>query len=359
MKKYTLPVSLITLLFLASCGNTPATPASGSQDTVLSLKVVPLNKEDITLYKTYSTNIEGRQNVEIRPKISGFIKDIYVEEGQQVKKGQTLFKLETQTLSQNANAALAAVNVAQVEVNKLVPLVEKGIIGNVQLETAKAQLQQAKSHYQSIISDIDYSKITSPVDGFIGALPYRTGTLVSATIDKPLTVVSDISEVRAYFSYNEKEFLEMKQHLLAQGKTVTPENLPEVGLIMVNGEEYPDKGKIGMVNNMINAATGSVAMRADFKNPNQLLSNGSTGELKIPYAHTGVYMIPQSATVDVQGNKLIYVLREDNTVTSETIKISGATDKYFIVKESPKHGSTLVIEGVSKLRDGMAINPLN
>ena len=122
--------------------------------------------------------IQGKQNVEIWPKVSGFVQNIYVEEGQQVKKGQLLFKLETQTLSQDAQAAKAAVNVAQVEVNKLVPLVEKGIISNIQLETAKAQLEQAKSNYNSISANIGYSNIVSPVSGFIGELPYKEGALV-------------------------------------------------------------------------------------------------------------------------------------------------------------------------------------
>lgn len=359
MQKKIIPIVLFILLTVVSCSDMPSGAPAGAQSPALSLKVVPLQKEDITIYKTYSTNIEGRQNVEIKPKISGFIKDIYVEEGQQVKKGQPLFTLETQTLNQDANAAKATVNAAQVEVDKLVPLVAKGIISNVQLETAKAQLEQAKSHYQSIVSDIGYARITSPVDGYIGAIPYKTGTLVGATIEEPLTTVSDISEVRAYFSYSEKEFLEMKQNLLAQGKTLTPENLPDVGLILVNGEEYQNKGKIAMVNNIINAETGSVAMRADFKNPDHLISDGSTGDLKIPYVYKGVYVIPQSATVDVQGNKLIYLVKEDHTVTSETITISGTTDTDYIVKEAPKQGTTIVVEGVSKLRDGATITPLN
>ena len=192
------------LLFIA-CGGKDQQQAPAQQAP--SLKVSTLEKQDITLFDSYSTNIQGVQNVEIWPKVSGFVQHIYVEEGQKVTKGQLLFKLETQTLSQDAEAAKAAVNVAQVEVDKLVPLVEKNIISEVQLETAKAQLAQAKANYESVASNIGYSRITSPVDGYIGEIPFKVGALVSSNMTQPLTTVSDISEVRAYFSLNETTLL--------------------------------------------------------------------------------------------------------------------------------------------------------
>ncbi|MCA0958804.1 efflux RND transporter periplasmic adaptor subunit [Muricauda ruestringensis] len=356
MKKIALGLSAISLAIFASCGGKNEQQATAPQAP--SLKVNTLEKQDITLYNSYSTNIEGEQNVEIWPKVSGFVQKIYVEEGQQVKKGQLLFKLETQTLSQDAQAAKAAVNVAQVEVDKLVPLVEKNIISEVQLKTAKAQLEQAKSTYSSIAANIGYSNIVSPVNGYIGEIPYKVGALVSSSMGQPLTVVSDISTVRAYFSMTEKQLLDMKSKMTKGGASVSSENSPEVELVMINGETYPHKGKIAMVNNIINPTTGSVTLRADFNNPNFLLSSGSTGTIKVPSPQKDVMVVPKMATVDIQGNKLVYILQDDNTVKSQKINIIDQTDSEYLVSQGVQPGNTIVVEGVSKLREGQSINPI-
>jgi len=355
MKTAHIALTLVTALIFSSCGEKAQQRTAPPPPT---LKVSNLKKQDITIYKVYATSMEGKQNVEIWPKVSGFVQKIYVEEGQKVKKGQLLFKLETQTLTQDANAAKAAVNVAQVEVDKLVPLVEKDIISNVQLETAKARLAQAKSTYQSISANIGYSNINSPVDGFIGAIPYKEGALVSNAMTQPLTVVSDISSVRAYFSMNEKELLDMKQRMASNGNPLTTDTAPEVELVMINGEIYPQKGKIAMVNNIINGTTGSVTLRADFNNPDQLLSSGSTGQIRVPSTYQNVWVIPQFATVDLQGNKMVYILHDGDTVSTKPLKIVAQTDTDFIVSEGFDEGTTIVAEGVSKLRDGQTINPV-
>ncbi|MBO0321136.1 efflux RND transporter periplasmic adaptor subunit [Muricauda sp. CAU 1633] len=356
MKTFTITIAIATTLLLLSCGN--KTQQQASAPSPPALKVMELKKQNITVFNTYATTLQGKQNVEIWPKVSGFVQHIYVEEGQKVKKGQLLFKLETQTLTQDAEAAKAAVNVSQVEVDKLVPLVEKGIISNIQLETAKAQLQQAKSNYQSISANIGYSNILSPVDGYIGGIPYKEGALVSATMAEPLTMVSDISQVRAYFSMNEKELLEMKKQMVSENGAVTSDVAPEVELVMINGETYPQKGKIAMVNNLINGTTGSVTLRADFENPNTLLTSGSTGKIKIPSTFENVWVIPQFATVDLQGTKMVYVLKDGDSVSTKPLNIVAQTDTDFIISDGFDQGTTIVSEGVSKLRDGQTISPI-
>jgi membrane fusion protein (multidrug efflux system) len=357
MKKIAIFTTILIAGIVSSCGNSTSTQAAPSTPPP-SLEVQTLQKEDLTVNKIYSTTLEGKQNVEIWPKVSGFVKNIYVEEGQKIKKGQLLFKLETQTLSQDANAAKASVQVAQVEVDKITPLVQKGIISIVQLETAKAQLMQAKSTYQSIVSSINYATITSPVNGYIGEITYKTGALVSSSMTKPLTTVSDVSEVRAYFSLSEREALAFKATMPTNSNhQIDLSKAPDVTLEMINGEEYAEPGKIAMINSIINSTTGSVTARADFKNPNNLLSSGSTGKIKIPTTYKDVYEIPQVATIDLQGKKLVYVLKSDNTVTTMPLDIIENTQKGFIVKNGIETGTTIVIEGVTKLRDGMTINP--
>mgnify|MGYP005820102839 CR=1 FL=1 len=360
MKKLSIIGILSTVLLLSSCYGTSEKPAQGTATPPPpSLQVGTLKKQDVTVFNEFSTTLEGKQNVEIWPKVSGFVQEVYVEEGQKINKGQLLFKLETQTLNQDANAAKASVNVAQVEVDKLKPLVEKNIISSVQLETAKAQLEQAKANYQSVASNIGYSRITSPVDGYIGEIPFKIGALVSSNMGRPLTTVSDVSEVRAYFSMNEKELLKLKESMPKNDNNVMEvEKAPKVTLVMVNGEEYAEPGKIAMINTIINSTTGSVTARADFDNKSNLLSSGSTGKIKIPTKYEGAYEIPQTATVDLQGKKLVYVLKDDNTVTTMPINIVANTQKGFIVENGINDGTTIVLEGVTKLKDGMTINPV-
>ncbi|SIP99300.1 efflux RND transporter periplasmic adaptor subunit [Maribacter ulvicola] len=360
MKKLSIIGILSATLVLSSCFGTSENPAPGaSAPPPPSLEVGTLKPETITIYNEFSTTLEGKQNVEIRPKVSGFVQEVYVEEGQKIKKGQLLFKLETQTLTQDANAAKASVNVAQVEVNKLKPLVDKGIISKVQLETAKAQLAQAKAGYESVASNIGYSRITSPVDGYIGEIPFKVGALVSSNMTMPLTTVSDISEVRAYFSLNEKELLKFKESMPRnENNQMDLEKAPKVTLVMINGEEYDKPGKIAMINTIINSSTGSVTARADFENKNNLLSSGSTGKIKLPTVYENVFEIPQTATIDLQGKKLVYILKPDNTVSTIPIKITANTQKGFLVQNGLEPGTSIVLEGVSKLKDGMTINPV-
>lgn len=353
MKTIRIPLALAGILVLMSCGGKNQQPTAPPPP---QLKTTALEKRDITIEKTYSTTVEGVQNVEIWPKVSGFVQHIYVEEGQRVNKGQLLFKLETQSLSQDAKAAQAAVEVAQVEVEKLVPLVEKGIISQIQLETAKARLEQAKSTYNSIKANIGYSNIHSPVNGFIGGIPYKVGALVSSAMGSPLTVVSDISGIRAYFSMNEKELLEMKSRMSLSEGTGDRE-AQEVEFVMINGETYPHKGKIAMINNIINPRTGSITLRADFDNPDLILNSGSTGKVKIPTTYTSVWVIPQFATIDRQGRKMIFVL-EGETVNPVPIEVVAQTDTDFIVAQGIEPGTVIVTEGVSKLRDGQTIQPI-
>ena len=183
-------------LFITSCKQEQQQVQQQPQALPLAVTTVP--QKEVTTYNTYPTTIEGTINSEVRAKVSGYINKVLVDEGQKVSKGQTLFKLETESLSQDAEAAKASVNVAQVEVDKLKPLVEKNIISPVQLETAKANLAQAKAAYSSIAANIGYATVKSPVDGYVGAIPYREGSLVSATSVNPLTTVASIESLFFY-----------------------------------------------------------------------------------------------------------------------------------------------------------------
>lgn len=354
LNKYSFTILSMIALMFASCKQEQQ---QAPQQQALPLTVTEVPQKNVTAYTTYPTTIEGTINSEVRAKVSGYIQKVLVDEGQKVRKGQVLFKLETQSLSQDAEAAKARVNVAQVEVNKLKPLVEKNIISEVQLETAKANLAQAKSTYNSVVANIGYATVTSPVDGFVGAIPYREGSLVSATSAKPLTTVASIERVFAYFSMNETEYLDFLQQ--TEGKTLQDKiaNFPKVELQLANGQTYEQKGTIETVTGQIDANTGTVSFRAVFDNPNMLLTNGNSGTIKIPNTYENALVVPQSATYEQQGQTYVYTVGEGNAATSTLITVEDKTDLFYIVNSGVKTGDLIVVKGIGKLRNGMPIQP--
>jgi membrane fusion protein (multidrug efflux system) len=346
--------AIAALLILSGCGKKEEqAPPQGP----MPFPVQTVARQDAVTYEEYTANLEGQQNVEIRPKVNGFIQKIYVDEGQVVKKGQLLFKLETQTLNQDASAARANVRAAQVEVDRLKPLVDRKIISNVVLETAQAKLAQARSAYNSIAANIGFGTITSPVNGVIGSLPYKEGSLVSSTSEMPLTTVSDTKVMRAYFSMNEKQMLNFSRTF--KGATIAEKlkNTPQVSLVLVDGSEYEEKGRLETVNGLVDASTGTTQFRAEFPNPEAILRSGSSGIVRLPIEQKSALLVPQNAVFDLQGKQMIYVVNKDNTVKSKIITTSTTSGLNFIVSEGLEDGEVIVVEGASKLKDGMQIVP--
>ena len=325
--------------------------------TAAPFPVQTISTEDAVVYQEFTANLEGQQNVEIRPKVTGFIQKIYVDEGQVVRKGQLLFKLETQTLNQDAFAAKAMIQAAQVEVDRLKPLVDRKIISNVQLETAKAKLAQAKSAYGSIASNIGFGTIVSPVNGVIGSLPFREGSLVNSTSEMPLTTVSDTKIIRAYFSMNEKQLLLFNKTFKGATTAEKLKSVPEVSLLLVDNSEYDQKGKIVTMNGLVNPTTGTTQFRAEFKNPEAILRSGNSGIIRLPIVQKDVVVVPQNAVFEVQGKQMIFVVGEGNKVQSKIITTNGTSDLNFIVTEGLSEGDIVVVEGASKLKNDTEIVP--
>ena len=352
---YGIAILSIVALFFTSCGKQQQ--QNQQKPTALPFPVVKVAKKTITNYQSYPVTIEGEVNSEIRPKVSGYVKNVLVKEGQKVKQGQLLFKLETQSLSQDAEAAKAAVNTAQVEVNKLKPLVEKNIISPVQLETAKASLAQAKSAYNSIVANINYANIKSPVNGFVGSINYRKGALVSAQSAMPLTKVASIKNVYAYFSMNEKEFLNFIAS--AEGETMDEKikKLPPVKLLLANGKEYEQTGFIETIAGDINQQTGTISFRAKFDNKAGLLRNGSSGTILIPKVHNGALIIPSESTFERQGKVYVYIVNNDS-LAEKTIEVEAQVGKVYVVKSGLSIEQTILAKGLNKVRSGAKIKPV-
>ncbi|MCD8032426.1 MAG: efflux RND transporter periplasmic adaptor subunit [Bacteroides sp.] len=332
------------------------------------MKVQPSNVE---LQTSYPANIRGKQDVEIRPQVSGFIVELYVDEGATVRKGQPLFKIdpvqyEAAVKVAEANVEVARANVAsyQLTLQNKQELAMYDIIGQSEMELAQndleaqlANLAQANAQLVNARQDLSYTVVRSPSDGVIGTIPYRIGSLVSASITTPLTTVSDITQMHVYFSMNEKELLS----LTWEGGTMNEilNRMPPVQLQLADGSMYPAKGKIETLSGVIDQTTGSVTMRAGFPNSRYILRSGGTGNILIPHQEKGVILIPQKATTDLQDKKFVYLVTDSSTVRQTEIQILPIDDgKNYVVTSGLKSGDTVVTEGVgSTLRNGMQIKP--
>lgn len=352
MKKILFGSLVLALFLFSSCGEKGAAQQGPTAAAYPTIKVERRSVESST---KFPASIEGTINSRVRAKVSGYIQEVLVDEGEKVKKGQLMFVLETQSLSQDAAAAKARINSAQVEMDKLGPLVAKNIISEIQLETAKANLEQAKSNYQSIAANIGYTQIKSPVDGVVGSIPFRKGNLVGAQDAVPLTTVSSIENVYVFFSMNEKDLLTFLREVEGNSMDQKVQNMPNVQLMLADGSIYEHPGKIETVSGEVNPNTGTVSFRANFPNPNGLLRNGSSGTIIFPTKMNNVLVIPSISTYEQQGETFVYLVQGD-TLVPKSVELSASVNGLSVIG-GLKEGVEILANGLGKVRPGTQIIP--
>jgi RND family efflux transporter, MFP subunit len=366
-----LTVSVSALTFTSCGGGDKKNAAAQNQaNQVLPFPVKAVNQQTTTLQNDYPATIKGEQDIEIRPMIEGFVKTINVDEGSVVKKGQLLFTLDAPQYKQNvlnAEAAIktatADVNNAQMDVNKATPLVEKGIVSKYRLQAAqyaleskKAALNQAQTTLSIAKTNLSYTHITSPVNGIVGSIPFRLGSLVSSS--SSLTTVANTTNVYVYFSLNEKQLLDFLKNTPGSTQSEKIKHAEAVQLILSDGTLYPQKGRIETINGIVNTGTGAANFRANFTNPQGILRSGSTGFIRISKTVKDVVVIPQAATFEIQGQTFVFVVQGDNSVKQQTIGVTPTSDgKSFIVNAGLNVNDKIVVSGSQKLKDGMKIKP--
>ncbi|QOG01367.1 efflux RND transporter periplasmic adaptor subunit [Flavobacterium sp. MDT1-60] len=367
---------LAASVIIASCGNKNDKSAqAGGAPQVKEYKTLNLEPKTATLYTDFPATIQGQQNIEIRPRVEGYIDKIFVDEGAVVKTGQPLFKIsapeyeqEVRTASASIKSAQASVSAAKLAVNKVKPLVEKGIISKYDLESAQytyesamATLAQANAALVNAKTNLGYTTVTSPVNGVVGSIPFRLGSLVSSNTADPLTTVSSIGNVYAYFALNEKKLLNFTQGD-TPGTTLAQKikNMPEVSLLLSDGSLYPEKGRVETVNGLINTETGSVTFRARFANPKSIIRSGSSTTIRIPNEVKEKLLIPQSATFELQDKIFAVTVGKDGKTKNVNITVLEITaGNYYVVTSGLKTGDQIVLEGVASLKDGSEIKPQN
>lgn len=363
MKVRKIVLGAAALMLLVSCGNRQTRQEVGE----LIYPTIKLEEQDAGLLSVYPVSIKGQEDIEIRPRIDGFIDAIYVDEGSVVKKGQALFKINSPQAEQALTTAKASVlsakarvNTAKVNVDRIRPLTEKGIIGYVQLETvedayqsAQAELAQSEASLKNAQATMDWTNVTSPVNGLVGAIPFRQGSLVNSS--NVLTTVANINNVFAYFSLNEKELRSLMNNLEGKTQAEKIKNIPEVALTLADGTAYQEKGKIETIAGVLNLATGSVNLRAEFPNTQGELRSGTSGNISIPRTLHNVFVIPQKATFAQQDKILIFVLQGDSAVQKSISVIPIPDGKSYAVTDGLKKGEIIIADGIATLYNGKKI----
>ncbi|MBB3056656.1 efflux RND transporter periplasmic adaptor subunit [Mucilaginibacter gotjawali] len=374
MQKLTIAVLMPCLLFLFSCGDKNAQKNAMFAQGPGTYKVVTLQPRTVTLSTDYPASIQGLQNIEIRPKVDGYVEKIFVDEGSLVKKGQLLFKINAPQYEQDVRTAQAGiktaeadVNTATLQVNKVKPLVEKDIISHYELESAQLTLQtkeaalaQAKAALENARINLGYTTILSPVDGVIGSLPYKLGSLVSATTAEPLTTVYNTANVYAYFAMNEKQLLDFTRDSTSNTSFKSKlNNIPLVTLVLSDGTIYDYKGKVETVNGLINTTTGSANFRAGFANPKGLLRSGSSASVRIPKTVKDAIIVPQNVTYELQDKRFVFAVDNQNKVKNVAITVMENTPgQFYIVTGGLKSGDRIIAEGANNIKDGTEIKPV-
>ena len=340
----------VSLLILASCGK-----RSGLQQQAEPqlYDVIAVSKQSAVLQSVYPVTIKGKQDVEIRPRIEGFIQEIYVDEGSIVRKGQSLFRIESPQTEQAVTTAKASVSTAKINVDRLRPLAEKGIISEVQLATAEESYKSAQAVLKNAEEARKWALVTSQVDGVVGTISYRQGSLVNS--GNTLTTIANTSDVYAYFSLNEKALMALLNNIEGSTQAEKIKNLPEVTLVLADGTEYSEKGKIETISGLVNVTTGSANFRAKFPNEQGFLRSGISGKVIIPQKVDDVFVIPQNATFQLQDKVLVFKVQGDSVVQGVVSATTLPDGKSYAISSGLSEGERIIESGVTTLRHGSKI----
>ncbi len=365
MKKTIFILCAAACLGLVSCKQQQQTGQAPAPRNILQLKT-----EECVLTKPYSSILLANGSVEVRPRVSGYIFKQHVNEGDYVKAGDLLFTIDTvQVVAEinvaraNVEAAKAQVETAQLTFDTKNELFKQQIISANDLQmaqnslaSAKAALAQCQAALVNAERNLEFCKVTSPIDGLVGIIPYSPGNLVSSTSTNPLTTITDVAKMRCYFSISEREALALSRQYGSPEEIAAA--LPEVELNLVDGSRYPYKGRVITVSGVPDGTTGSIRIRADFPNPEMMIKSGFSGTLLMPTTVEDAIVIPQQASYEIQSKRFVYVVSDSNTVHATPIEVLSLNDgTNFVVTSGLKAGQKIVTDGVTFLREGQTIAP--
>jgi membrane fusion protein (multidrug efflux system) len=373
--------TIITLLFLAVIVFSTVSCNEGNRKRkknaeVLEVPVFTLTPKSIEVPQTYVCDLQAIQFVEVRSKVEGFVENIYVDEGQEVKKGQPLFQLSSAEYNELVNSAKAKLmqaraeeKSASLEVERLKVLVDKKIYSKSELELAQSKKEMAQSSIleaESLLKNaqvgLSYTTVKAPFDGIVDRIPYKTGSLVKS--GDLLTNITDISEIFAYYRITENEYLEFmrgeldknsdNEQMNQQVTETLQKEQEEITLIMSDGVVYPYKGKLETMEADFEQGTGSIALRVRFPNPDKLIKHGASGKVQMNNILNDVYLIPQKSTFEIQEYNYVYLVDKENKVNVRSFRPMGRHGLFYVAQDFQPNDK-VVLEGIQLLKDDVTV----
>lgn len=347
---------------LTSCHNSGQT-----QESSMELPVITIAPSSMEVSESYSASIQGQQDIEIYPQVSGTISRVLVKEGQNVAKGQVLFIIDQvpyqaalRNAKANVQAAQAQVETASLDYESQKELFKEGVNSDYDVQTAKnslaaarAAFEQAKAQELNAANNLSYTEVKSPANGVVGTLPYKTGALVSPSLSKPLTTVSDNSHMNVYFSMTENQLRSLMKQYGTPDKMI--DSMPKINLMLNDGSVYPISGHIETISGVINPQTGTLSIKSSFPNPDGVLWSGGIGNVLIPHDEENAIIIPQTVTFELQDKILVYKVVNSKAVATfiEVKRINDGNN--YVVVDGLSKGDVIISEGVGLVKDGMDI----
>lgn len=361
MNPSVLSVLSIVLIF-TSCGTRSE---KANQEELPEFPVTEVLLKDTVLFHEYVTDIHALRYVEIRARVQGYLDFIHVDEGQTVKAGQLLFKIndeeyraDEEKAKANVNSAIADAQAMQLESERVSILVEKSVVSQTELRLAKAKVdvanarvEEARSAYRQASIRLAHTNIRAPFDGVVDRIPFKIGSLIDE--GHLLTSVFDSHSIYAYFRVSEKEYLEyVKSH-------PDDRRSDDVQLILADGTVHTQAGKIETLESEFDTSTGTIAFRARFPNSQSILKHGSSGKVRLSNSIENALMVPQKATFEIQDKTFVFIVDENNFIRTRSFVPGSRLSHYYIVESGLKKGDRIVYEGLKDARDGMQIKPAN
>lgn len=339
------------LLSAASCKPKPAVNTAAAEAKVYPTAV--LATQDVAMQTVFPAVLKGVEDIDIKPRIEGYIEAVLIDEGTIVTEGQALFKIGSPSAVQALENAQAVCNTAQTDLDRMRPLADKGIISSVKLKTYENTLASAKAALNQARATMGWTTVTSPVNGIVGAVPFRQGSLVTSS--SVLTTVANTKTVVANFSMNEKDLLEFMRNAEGNSQAQKIKNMLPVQLELADGSIYEEKGRIETISGVVDAVSGSVNIRAEFPNKQGLLRSGTSGKVIIPKIMKSVLLVPQKSTTNQQDKVLVYKVQGDSVVQT-VIQVKTTPDGLnFAVTSGINAGDVIVTDGLATLKNGQKI----
>lgn len=356
----------LSLIVLAGCRKNNSNPSYQQQAPELPVEIV--QQGDASVSREYAASVEGISNVEIRPQVTGYLSKIFVDEGDFVRAGQVLFKIEDQVFREQLKSAQAALITAQanlstskIDLDRKKELFRNKMVSDIQVKEAEAAynaargaVSQSTSSIESAKINLNFSTIKAPVSGFIGRFNYRLGSLMTPGNQEPITLLSDIHQVYTYFSLSENDFNNFQKQYAGSSIDEVIKNTPAVSLLLSGGEKYTGKGRIDAVEGQFNKTTGAITLRAKFDNPKNVLRSGNTGKIILDQFYSNVVLLPIASTRTIQDKVFVFTIK-GGKAEMLPVEVNGKAGDHFIVSKGLKAGDQYIVSGFDRLQPGTPV----